>query len=72
MEALIHQFKLAAHGIDVPKGEWYEAIEAPKGELGYYIISDGSEKPVRVKVRAPSLLTFRQCSQCAKTAIWPT
>ena len=59
MEALIHHFKLAAHGIPVPTGEWYEAIEAPKGELGYYVISDGSAKPFRVKVRAPSFVNLQ-------------
>ncbi|OLQ72261.1 NADH dehydrogenase [Photobacterium proteolyticum] len=68
MEALIHQFKLAAHGIEVPKGEWYEAIEAPKGELGYYIISDGSAIPFRVKVRAPSFVNLQamqpMCKDC--------
>lgn len=60
METHIHHFKLAAFGFKVPAGEVYTAIEAPKGELGYYIISDGSEKPFRFKVRAPSFVNL-QC-----------
>ncbi|TIL98159.1 MAG: NADH-quinone oxidoreductase subunit D, partial [Mesorhizobium sp.] len=47
MEALIQHFDLSAYGFKVPKGEVYSAIEAPKGELGFYIISDGSQKPFR-------------------------
>lgn len=53
MEALIHHFKLFTEGFHVPKGEVYAAVEAPKGELGVYLVSDGSNKPYRVKVRAP-------------------
>ncbi len=59
MEALIHHFKLASQGFKVPKGEVYASIEAPKGELGFYIISDGSERPFRVKVRAPSFVNLQ-------------
>ena len=59
METHIHNFKLSAYGFKVPKGEVYAAIEAPKGELGYYVISDGSEKPFRVKVRAPSFVNLQ-------------
>jgi NADH-quinone oxidoreductase subunit D len=54
MEALIHHFKIFTEGYHVPAGEVYQAIESPRGELGYYIISDGSPKPYKVKVRAPS------------------
>ena len=53
MEALIHHFKLFSEGFRVPKGECYAAVEAPKGEFGVYLISDGSNKPYRCKIRAP-------------------
>jgi len=54
MEALIRHFKFYTSGFKVPKGEVYFATESGKGELGFYVISDGGEKPYRVKVRAPS------------------
>ena len=53
MEALIHHFKLFSEGYGVPAGEVYAAVEAPKGEFGVYLVSDGANKPYRVKVRAP-------------------
>lgn len=53
MEALIHHFKLFTEGYCVPKGEAYAAVEAPKGEFGAYIVSDGANKPFRLKLRAP-------------------
>jgi len=53
MEALIHHFKLYTEGFHVPKGEVYCAVEAPKGEFGVYLVSDGTNKPYRVKLRAP-------------------
>jgi NADH-quinone oxidoreductase subunit D len=53
MEALIHHFKLFTEGFCLPKGEVYAAVEAPKGEFGCYLISDGANKPYRLKVRAP-------------------
>jgi NADH-quinone oxidoreductase subunit D len=53
MEALIHHFKLYTQGYDVPAGECYVAVEAPKGEFGVYLISDGSNKPYRCKIRPP-------------------
>ncbi len=53
MEALIHHFKLFTEGYCVPEGETYNAVEAPKGEFGAYIISDGANKPFRCKLRAP-------------------
>ena len=53
MEALIHHFKLFSEGFRVPKGEIYTAVEAPKGEFGVYLISDGSNKPYKCKIRAP-------------------
>jgi len=54
MEALIHFFKLYTEGYHVPAGEVYAAVEAPKGEFGVYLVSDGSNKPYRCKIRAPS------------------
>jgi len=53
MEALIHHFKLYSEGFHVPAGEVYAAVEAPKGEFGVYLVSDGSDKPYRAKIRAP-------------------
>ncbi len=53
MEALIHHFKLFTEGYRVPEGDVYTAVEAPKGEFGVYLISDGSNKPYRCKIRAP-------------------
>lgn len=59
MEALIHHFKLYAEGFSVPAGEVYQAIEAPKGELGVYLVSDGSPRPYRVHYRAPSFVNLQ-------------
>ena len=53
MEALIHHFKLYTEGFRVPEGEVYASIEAPKGEFGVYLVSDGSNRPYRLKIRAP-------------------
>jgi len=53
MESLIHHFKLYTEGFHVPAGEVYAAVEAPKGEFGVYLVSDGSNKPYRCKIRAP-------------------
>jgi NADH:ubiquinone oxidoreductase subunit D len=54
MEALIHQFKLVTEGFSTPSGEVYVGCENPKGELGFYIVSDGGTKPYRCKIRGPS------------------
>jgi NADH-quinone oxidoreductase subunit D len=54
MEALIHHFKMVTEGVQVPPGEVYEAVESPRGELGFYIVSNGGHRPYRVKIRDPS------------------
>ena len=54
MEALIYHFKIITEGFSVPAGEVYSAIESPRGEMGYYIVSDGTAKPYRVHMRGPS------------------
>ncbi|MDP9371265.1 MAG: NADH dehydrogenase (quinone) subunit D [Chloroflexota bacterium] len=59
MEAVIHHFKLVSEGFKPPEGEVYHCIESPKGEIGFYIVSDGSGKPYRVHVRAPSFINLQ-------------
>ena len=59
MEALIHHFKLFTEGFQVPVGEVYSAVESPRGELGCYIVSDGTSKPYRMHVRAPSFVNLQ-------------
>ena len=54
MEAVIHQFKLVSEGMHPPAGELYHCVESARGELGYYLVSDGSNRPYRVRVRSPS------------------
>jgi NADH-quinone oxidoreductase subunit D len=56
MEELIHHFKLFTEGMHVPRGEVYSSVEAPKGEFGIYLISDGANKPYRMKIRAPGFV----------------
>ena len=53
MESLISHFKLYTEGVRIPKGEIYASVEAPKGEFGVFLVSDGSNKPYRCKIRAP-------------------
>ena len=59
MEALINHFKLVTQGIRVPAGEVYTPVESPRGELGYYVVSDGSNRPYRVRVRDPSFVNLQ-------------
>lgn len=66
MEALIRRFYLISKGVKTPKGETYACVEAPKGELGYYIVSDGEERPYRLKIRAPSFVNLGAVSKMAK------
>ncbi len=54
MEAVIHQFKLVSEGFHPPAGELYQAVESARGELGYYLVSDGGNRPYRLRVRSPS------------------
>ena len=66
MESLIHHFKLFSEGYCVPEGEFYSRIEHPKGEFGVYIISDGSNKPYRLKIRAPGFAHVSSLGQMVK------
>jgi NADH-quinone oxidoreductase subunit D len=66
MEALIHHFKLYTEGFHVPAGEVYAAVEAPKGEFGVYLVSDGSNKPYKVKIRAPGYLHLQAMDHICK------
>jgi NADH-quinone oxidoreductase subunit D len=66
MENLIHHFKYVSHGFKVPAGEAYASIEAPKGELGVYIVSDGTEKPYRLKIRAPTFMNLQSINRMAQ------
>ncbi|MPZ83384.1 MAG: NADH-quinone oxidoreductase subunit D [Actinophytocola sp.] len=59
MEALIHHFKLVTEGFHVPPGQVYSAVESPRGELGYHIVSDGGTRPMRVHVREPSFVNLQ-------------
>ena len=66
MEAMIHHFKLFTEGYCVPEGEVYETVEHPKGEFGIYLISDGANKPYRVKIRAPGFPHLAAMDEMAK------
>ena len=66
MEALIHHFKLYTEGFHVPAGETYTAVEAPKGEFGVYLVSDGSNRPYRCKIRAPGFPHLQAMEFCSK------
>jgi len=66
METLIHHFKLFTEGYCLPQGEVYAAVEAPKGEFGVYLISDGSNKPYRLKIRAPGFPHLASIDEMSK------
>ncbi|TRW97329.1 NADH-quinone oxidoreductase subunit D [Paracoccus sp. M683] len=66
MESLIHHFKLYTEGFKVPAGEVYAAVEAPKGEFGVYLVSDGTNKPYRSKIRAPGFLHLQAMDYMSK------
>jgi NADH-quinone oxidoreductase subunit D len=63
MEALIHHFKMVTQGVEVPPGEVYSAIESPRGELGFYVVSDGGFRPYRVKIRDPSFVNLQSTAK---------
>jgi NADH dehydrogenase (ubiquinone) Fe-S protein 2 len=66
MESLIHHFKYFTEGINVPKGETYSATEAPKGEFGVYLVSDGSNRPYRCKIKAPGFAHLQGLDMMSK------
>ena len=66
MESLIHHFKLFTEGFCLPEGESYTAVEAPKGEFGVYLVSDGANKPYRVKIRAPGFPHLASMDEMSK------
>ena len=66
MEELIHHFKLFTEGIHVPEGQAYAAVEHPKGEFGIYAISDGANKPYRLKIRAPGFVHLAALDEMAR------
>ena len=59
MEALIHHFKMVTQGVQVPPGEVYQGVESPRGELGFYVVSNGEHRPYRVKIRDPSFANLQ-------------
>jgi NADH-quinone oxidoreductase subunit D len=69
IEGLIHHFKIASEGFPVPEGEVYQGVEAPKGELGYYLVSDGGTKPYRMRIRPPSFVNLQSIEKMSKGAM---
>lgn len=66
MEALIHHFKLFTEGFCIPEGDTYAAVEAPKGEFGIYLVSDGANKPYRLKIRAPGFAHLASINEMSR------
>jgi len=66
IEGLIHHFKIASQGFPVPEGEVYQGVEAPKGELGFYLVSDGGNRPYRMRIRPPSFVNLGAIEKMAK------
>jgi len=66
MEAVIHHFKLNTEGFTPPPGEVYECVEGPRGELGYYLVSDGTARPYRLRIRTPSFVNLQATDAMAK------
>jgi NADH-quinone oxidoreductase subunit D len=69
MEALIHHFKLVTEGFRVPPGEAYVAIEAPRGEIGCFVLADGSSKPARVHFRDTSFVNLQMLPDMSRGAL---
>lgn len=69
IEGLIHHFKIASSGFPAPAGEVYQGIEAPKGELGYYLVSEGENKPYRMRIRPPSFVNLQAMEKMAVGAM---
>jgi NADH-quinone oxidoreductase subunit D len=69
MEELIHDFMLINDGVEPPVGEIYHAVESPKGELGFYILSKGEGHPWRMKIRSPSMVNLQSLPIMAKGAM---
>ena len=65
MEALIHHFKIVSESFRVPPGDVYQPIEGPRGELGYYIVSNGDNRPWRVRTRPPSMYNLQVLKKIA-------
>lgn len=65
MEALIHHFKIVSEGFRVPPGDVYQAVESPRGELGYYVVSNGGNRPYRVRTRPPSMYNLQVLKKIA-------
>jgi NADH-quinone oxidoreductase subunit D len=66
IEGLIHHFKIASEGFPAPEGEVYQAVEAPKGELGFYLVSEGGNMPYRMRIRPPSFCNLSAIEKMAK------
>ena len=69
MEALIHHFKLFTEGFKIPAGETYAAVESPRGEIGCYMVSDGSAKPLRMHIRGPSFYNLQSMGPMVRNAL---
>ena len=69
MEALIHHFKMVTEGVSVPPGEVYVPVESPRGELGFYVVSDGGNRPYRVRLRDPSFVNLQAVPQMMRGAM---
>jgi NADH-quinone oxidoreductase subunit D len=69
MEALIHHFKMVTQGVEVPPGEVYSAVESPRGELGFYLASNGDHRPYRVKIRDPSFANLQATAKMVEGSL---